>query len=185
VTGRGAAGSTGAGGRRAAGAAAAVAVIGAAAWLAAAGPAATPAWEARVPERLELAPGVAGVLAVELVPGPGRTVSRDGPVRIDVGLPDGVTTPRPRLALADAVDPGAAAPTFAVKLTAAAVGRYDVVIDVRLWLCARQSCKPVRAKHAVTVEVRAPAPVDAAPAPDAAPALPDARTRPRGPRRGR
>jgi hypothetical protein len=124
-----------------------------------------PGWTLVVPERVELAPGVSGTITLDIVPGTGRTISRDGPIRLDVTPPDGVTIARRRLSLADATDPGAASPRFAIKLGADHAGSYPVAIAIRLWLCDRQTCKPVTATRTVTVDVAAPAPPDAAPPP--------------------
>jgi hypothetical protein len=167
--------------RRAAAAAAAIAglVVAAGAgvaWIAIADSGANgrPAdWKLVAPERVELAPGVAGVLEVEVVPDGGRTVSRDGPLRLDVKPGEGVVVGgRRRLGLGDAVDPGAAAPKFAVKVTGEKPGAYVIDVGVRFWLCARQSCKPVKGAASVAVDVVAP------PMPDAAVAPPDAAAAP-------
>lgn len=144
---------------------AAIAVLGAVVVLRAAADPKPPAWELVVPERVELAPGAPGAITIDVVPGAGRSVSRDGPVRLDVAPPDGVTITRRRLSLADATDPGAASPRFTVKLVADRAGSYPVEISIRLWLCVRQTCKPVRATRTVTVDVVAPSVPDAAPAP--------------------
>ena len=154
-------------------------LVAAAAWIAIAladpgagsGAAARPAdWKLVAPARVELAPGVAGVMEIEVVPQGGRRVSRDGPLRLDVKPGEGVTVGggRKRLGLGDAVDPGAAAPKFAVKVMGDKPGSYAVEVGVRFWLCARQSCKPVRGAATVAVDIVAP------PMPDAAPAVPDA-----------
>jgi hypothetical protein len=156
-----------------------VAAGAAAAWLAIAladpGASGRPAdWKLVAPARVELAPGAAGVVEIEVVPDGGRRVSRDGPLRLDVKAGEGVVIAgRKRLGLGDAVDPGAAAPKFAVKVTGDSPGSYAVDVTVRFWLCARQSCKPVRGAATVAVDVVAPPMPDAAPAPpDAAPVKP-------------
>lgn len=115
------------------------------------------AWDVTVPERVTIAAGGGGTIDLSIQPGPGRTVSRDGPVRIDVRVPDGVTTGKRRLSLADAVDPGAATPAFAIKVGAVKPGSYAVELGVRAWVCLRQTCKPVRTKRTVTVDVTATA----------------------------
>jgi hypothetical protein len=153
--------------RRAAAVLAAALGVSAIAWLAAAE--GKPTWEVVVPATVELVAGEPGQLVIDLVANDGRTISRDGPVRVDLAPDDGVVAARRRLALIDAADPSAPAPRFAVKLTAATAGTYEVEVAVRLWLCSRRACKPVRDKRTVTVEVTAAAPV-----PDAAPAPPDA-----------
>ena len=112
-------------------------------------------WDVTAPATVEVAAGGTGTIDVTITPGAGRTISRDGPVRIDVRVPDGVTATRRRLSLADAVDPGAAAPAFAIKIGAAKAGSYSVELGVRVWLCLRQTCKPVKTTKTVRVEVRA------------------------------
>jgi hypothetical protein len=115
----------------------------------------TATWELVAPASIEFAAGGSGTFELDISPANGRTISRDGPVRVEVRVPDGVTTGRRRLSLADAVDPGARAPRFSIKLSAAKPGSYQVELRVRLWLCSRQSCKPVRASRVVTVDVKA------------------------------
>ena len=115
----------------------------------------TPAWELVAPEKLELTAGAATTFDLDIVPAEDRTISRDGPVRIDVKVPAGVTTSRRRLALSDAGDPAARAPRFSIKLTAAKAGSYDVELRVRFWLCSRQSCKPVRTSKKLSIVVKA------------------------------
>jgi hypothetical protein len=105
------------------------------------------------PASVELVAGGSATIDLDIVPADDRTVSRDGPVRVDVRVPDGVATPRRRLSLADAADPGARAPRFSIKLSAEKAGSYDVELRVRFWLCSRQSCKPVRASKQVAVVV--------------------------------
>ena len=145
-------------------------------WLATAGP--RQAWELTAPDRIELQPGRPGTIEVAVVPAEGRTVSRDGPVRLDVVTPPGLAVKRRRLALGDAVDAEARAPRFAVIVSGDQAGTFPVEIAVRLWLCARQTCKPVRATRIVEVVVAAPPTPDAAPRPiDAAPRPIDGRKR--------
>jgi hypothetical protein len=112
------------------------------------------AWDVTVPESVSLSAGGSATIDMTIAPGAGRTISRDGPVRIDVRVPDGVTATRRRLSLTDAVDPGAAAPAFAIKVGAAKAGTYSVEIGVRVWLCLRQTCKPVKTTRTVRVEAK-------------------------------
>lgn len=109
---------------------------------------------------LDLDVGEAGALSVTVVPGSGRTVSADGPLRLTVEAGDGLAVTRRRYARKDAADPQADAPRFDVKLKARAAGEHAVTLEARLWLCGPSMCKPVRLTRTVTVTVAAP-PVDA------------------------
>ncbi|MEZ4400247.1 MAG: hypothetical protein R3B06_09520 [Kofleriaceae bacterium] len=131
-------------------------------------------YELRIGEVAPLEPGAVAALSVALVPGPGRTVSAEGPVRLTVTSDAGVTVLRRRLARRDAADPAAEAPRFDVKLRAVDPGPHQVTVAAEFWLCARRTCRPIRTTKAVTVAVQAPAidagvdaPIDAGP--DAAP----------------
>jgi hypothetical protein len=124
-------------------------------------------WEVRVPDRIEIALGEAGVLAVAIVLERGLSVSRDAPVIIDLrarrvaappGAAPGLTLKRPRLGRSDAVDPAADAPQFAVPLRPAAAGEYAVAVHARMWVCGARTCRPAEARREVRVVVAAPGP---------------------------
>ncbi|MBK9030675.1 MAG: hypothetical protein IPL61_04940 [Myxococcales bacterium] len=119
-----------------------------------------PGFELRVvaPATIEL--GGAAAVSVALVPGPGRVVSTDGPVRIALDADAGLGLPRRRYLRADAADPAADAPRFDVKVRAQAAGAHALAIEARFWLCARQTCRPIVATRAVTITVATP-PIDA------------------------
>ncbi|MCE9574236.1 MAG: hypothetical protein K8W52_13900 [Deltaproteobacteria bacterium] len=137
-----------------------------------------PGWELRAGD-LALASGASGAVSLTIAPAAGKTVSADGPVRVDVVAVDGgVGVPRRRYTRKDAADPAADAPRFDLKVRALTAGDHDLAIDVRFWLCGARICAPVRAHRTVTIHVAAPPdamPPDARPPPDAPP--PDGRRR--------
>jgi hypothetical protein len=141
-----------------------------------------PAWQLDAPARVELEPGVPGSFDVAVVANGGRTISRDGPLRIDVVAPPGLEVKRRRLTLVDAVDAAASSPKFAIRIGADKAGTYPVEVAVRFWLCAKKTCRPVRKSTTIDVVVGAKVPPDAAPAPDASSLPPDARS-PRRPKK--
>jgi hypothetical protein len=113
-------------------------------------------WEVRVPERVELAPGVQGALPIAIAVDRGRAVSKDAAVIVDLAPPDGVTVKRRRLGRSDAVDPEADAPRFEVPVRAAAAGEHVVRVRVRFWLCAAKTCRPIDVRRTTTLAVVAP-----------------------------
>jgi hypothetical protein len=112
------------------------------------------AWEVRVPELVELAPGVQGALPIAIAVDRGRTVSKYAAVIVDLAPPDGVTVRRRRLGRGDAVDPEADAPRFAVPVRADAAGDHVVRVRVRFWLCATRTCRPIDERRTVTLAVK-------------------------------
>ena len=74
-----------------------------------------PGWEVRVPERVDAVAGEAGTLPIAIAVDRGLSVSRDAPVIVDLAGA-GLGLKKTRLGRADAVDPGADAPRFAVPL---------------------------------------------------------------------
>jgi hypothetical protein len=108
----------------------------------------------------------------------GLTVSKDGPVIVELTADPGVSIKKRRLGRVDAVDPEADAPRFAVAVRGDSAGDHTVKLHVRLWLCGGKACRPLEIRRVATVAVAAPAaPVDAGP--PAADAPPDARHRTR------
>jgi hypothetical protein len=129
-----------------------------AAALAAATPAAAaPGIELRAPDEVAAVAGAPVVVSLTVVPPAGRTVSSDGPVLVELALPDGLSATRRRYARRDAADPAADAPRFELKLRAVTAGEHAVRVAVRAWLCGKKVCRPVRAERVVVVTV-APAP---------------------------
>ena len=117
-----------------------------------------PGWEVRVPDKIEIAPGASGTVAVSLAVDRGLTVSRDADVILDVAPDQGLTVRKKRLGRRDAVDPEADAPRFAIPVRADAEGEHTVKLRVRFWLCGGKVCKPIDVRRTATVAVRAPAP---------------------------
>jgi hypothetical protein len=138
--------------------------------LTAASPAAAqqPGWEVRVPERVELVLGEAAALPIAVAVDRGLAVSRDAPVIVDLVGP-GLALKKTRLGRADAVDPGADAPRFAVPLRPPAAGDFAIKVRIRLWLCSGRTCRPLDVRREAKVVV---APVAPAPAPAPGPAGP-------------
>jgi hypothetical protein len=138
---------------------AAAAGLGGLGGLAAPAAAQQPGWEVRVPERVEVVLGEAGVLPIAVAVDRGLTVSRDAAVIVDLAGA-GLGLKKTRLGRADAVDPGADAPRFAVPLRPSAAGELSVRIRLRLWVCGARTCRPldVRREAKVVVSPAAPPP---------------------------
>lgn len=133
--------------------------LGLAALAAAPAHAQQPGWELRIPERLEVAAGSTAALAITVAVDRGLTVSKDGPVIVDLAPAPGVTLKKRRLGRADAVDPEADAPRFAAQVRGDTAGEVVVKIHVKLWLCGGKVCRPVDVRRQTTVVVTAaPAP---------------------------
>ena len=127
-----------------------------------------PGWEVRVPERIEVAPGASGSIAISIAVDRGLTVSKDAAVIVDLVAPAGIALRKRRLGRGEAVDPEADAPRFAVPVRATDAGDHTVKIRVRFWVCGARSCKPVDVRRSAIVTVAAPPP----PAPSPAPTTP-------------
>jgi hypothetical protein len=128
-----------------------------------------PGWEVRIPDRVDVVLGEAGVLSIAIAVDRGLAVSKDAPVIVDLAGP-GLGIKKPRLGRADAVDPGADAPRFAVPLRPPAAGDFAVKVRLRLWLCGSKVCRPLDVRREAKIAV---APAPAAPAPSApAPSAP-------------
>lgn len=117
-----------------------------------------PGWEVRVPEKVELATGASGTVALSIAVDRGLTVSRDADVILDVVPEQGVTVRKKRLGRRDAVDPEADAPRFSIPVRADTEGEHTVKLRVRFWLCGGKVCKPIDVRRTATVAVMAAAP---------------------------
>jgi hypothetical protein len=115
-----------------------------------------PGWELHVPERVELAAGATGTLAIDIAVDRGQTISKDAGLVLDLAPDGGVSLRRRRLGRGDAVDPDADAPRFAIPLRGAAAGEFTLKLHVRFWLCGTKVCKPVDARRTVAVSVAKP-----------------------------
>jgi hypothetical protein len=115
-----------------------------------------PGWELHVPERVELAAGATGTLAIDIAVDRGQTISKDAGLVLDLAPDGGVALRRRRLGRGDAVDPDADAPRFAIPLRGEAAGEFTLKLHVRFWLCGTKVCKPVDARRTVAVSVAKP-----------------------------
>lgn len=117
-----------------------------------------PGWEVRVGDKVVLAPGASGTIPVSIAVDRGLTVSRDAEVILDLAPEPGLTFRKRRLGRADAVDPGADAPRFAVAVRGDAEGEHPVKVRLRFWLCGGTACKPIDVRRTAVVSVAAPSP---------------------------
>jgi hypothetical protein len=116
---------------------------------------AEPGWELRVPERIELVAGTSGTLPIAIAVDRGQTINQDAGLVLDLA-PDGVTVQKRRLSRADAVDPDADAPRFAVAVRAEAAGDFTVKLHLRFWLCGVKVCRPIDARRTVAIAATPP-----------------------------
>lgn len=117
-----------------------------------------------IPERVELVTGASGTLSISIALDRGLTVSRDADVILDLAPDSAIAIKRRRLGRADAVDPAADAPRFAIALRADTPGDYRMRVHLRLWVCGTKVCKPVEARRNVAIAVAAPPPASPPPA---------------------
>lgn len=115
-------------------------------------------WDLRIPERIEVVLGESGTLPITFTLDRGRTISKDAGITIDLAPEGSVQIKKRRLGRADAVDPEADAPRFAVPVRAETAGDFAVKVHVRFWLCGTKVCRPVEARRRVIVAVTAPPP---------------------------
>lgn len=117
--------------------------------------AAGPGWELHVPERVEIASGNTGTLAIDISLDRGQTISKDAGLVLDLAPDGGVSLKRRRLSRTDAVDPDADAPRFSIPLHAEAAGDFTLKLHVRFWLCGSKVCRPIDARRTVAISVTA------------------------------
>lgn len=109
----------------------------------------------------KVAAGQVASVSVTITPAAGETISRDGPVIVDVRVDkdSGVSLAQRRYWREDAADPQAGAPRFDVRVRGERPGTWPVTVRVRLWVCAGDICTPVDENRRVDVTVTAaPAP---------------------------
>lgn len=123
-----------------------------------------PGWEVRIGDKVVLAPGASGTIPISIAVDRGLSVSRDAQVIVDLAPDPGLTFRRRRLGRADAVDPEADAPRFAVSVRGDQEGEHTVKVRVRFWLCGGKACRPIDVRRTAQVLVTPPVPVPAAPA---------------------
>ncbi len=128
-------------------------------------------WRITIPDAVDAEIDAAAAVSLSIAPREGYTISRDGPLLIDLAATpaDAVTLPRRRLQRRDAADAQADAPRFDLRFKARREGDHRLDVSLRFWVCARRTCRPVRAQRAVTIRARPPAPP---PAPSPGPAPP-------------
>jgi hypothetical protein len=113
-------------------------------------------WELRIDERIDVEAGAAAAVSLTIAGTGGRTISKDGPVRVSVSSST-IELKRTRYDRRNAADPAADAPRFDLKLVAKE-GDHELAIEARFWLCGKRTCRPVRARRTVAVHA-APPPV--------------------------
>lgn len=113
--------------------------------------------DVRVADRVEVVQGATSPLEITIAVDRGLTVSKDASVIVDLAPPTGVHLKKKRLGRADAVDPGADAPRYAIAVRGDASGEHTLKLRIRLWLCGGRVCKPVDVRRTATVIVTLPA----------------------------
>ena len=113
----------------------------------------SPGWELKVPERIEVTIGQAATLPIAIAIDRGLTVSKDAPVIVTIQPDPGVVIKKRRLGRADAVDPEADAPRFAIPVRGDTAGEHAVKLHVKLWLCGGKVCKPLEIRRQSTIVV--------------------------------
>ena len=112
--------------------------------------------EIRLAERDEARPGDARALSLTIAPRPGYSISRKGPLIIDVAAEPGagIEVPRQRYLRRHAADAHADAPRFDLRYRAVSAGHHALRVRLRFWVCGDATCWPVRALRMVHIEVR-------------------------------
>lgn len=114
-------------------------------------------WELKIPDRVEVTAGASGTLPIALAVDRGKSISKDAGIMLDLAPEGGsVSVKKRRLSRADAVDPDADAPRFAIPVRAETAGDFALHVRLRFWVCGQKVCKPVDVKRNVTVTVTAP-----------------------------
>ena len=113
-------------------------------------------WELRIDESVEVEAGAAAAVSLTIAGTGGRTISKDGPVRVEISSTT-LELKRTRYDRRNAADPAADAPRFDLKLVAKP-GDHELAIDARFWVCGKRTCRPVRARRTVAVHAAEPAP---------------------------
>lgn len=117
-----------------------------------------PGWALQIPERVELVAGAGGTLPITLSVDRGQSISKDAGIILDLAPDSAIAIKRKRLGRADAVDPGADSPRFAIALRSDNAGDFTIRVRIRFWLCGTKVCTPIEARRNVTVPVTAATP---------------------------
>ncbi len=128
--------------------AAAVALV---AWLA--GPAAARDVEVKSGGDVAAVAGARAAGSLTVRPLDGHSLHAGAGITIRLSGPRELGLERKRLTLQDAADPRAEAPRFDLPFHPTAAGRFTLAADVRFWICAQKTCRPVREKLAIQVTV--------------------------------
>lgn len=97
------------------------------------------------PAHIEVAAGELAEVSLSITPEAGFSISREGPLRVEVFATDdgAIELPRRRYHRADAADPRARAPRFDLRLRAFEPGSHELVVEPSFWVCRRRICWPV------------------------------------------
>lgn len=140
--------------------AAAVVAFGVALAIAARAHAQPTSWEIKIPEKLEVVQGATATLPIAISVDRGFTVSKDGPVIVDLVPDPGLYVKKRRLGRPDAADPEADVPRFAIPVRGDTPGDHPIKLRIRLWLCGGKVCRPIDVKRQTMVVVIPPTPVE-------------------------
>jgi hypothetical protein len=108
-------------------------------------------WDVKVADRVVVVAGTSDTLSIAIQVDRGKTISKDAGILLDLEPEGGLAVKRRRLGRADAVDPDADSPRFAVPLRTEAAGEYRLKLHLRFWLCGQKACRPVDARRTVAV----------------------------------
>lgn len=114
-------------------------------------------WEIKIPDRVSASQGATVQVPITIAVDRGFSVSKDGPVFIDLAPDPGLTIKKRRLGRPEAVDPEADVPRFVVPIRGDAAGDHVVKIRIRLWMCGGKVCRPLDVKRQMVMAVAAPA----------------------------
>ncbi len=115
-------------------------------------------YQIALPDRVEVEPGSEGSVSLTIAARPGYSISRDGPLAIELSAGAGLKLPRTEYHRDDAADARADNPRFDLRFRALSAGDHPLELALRFWVCTRRTCRPVHERRTVTVAVTAPPP---------------------------
>jgi hypothetical protein len=117
-------------------------------------------WRITVPDAVDAEVDAAAAVSLAIAARDGHTISRTGPVQIDLHAepPAALTLPRRRLHRRDAADAQADAPRFDLRFKARVEGDHALRATIRFWVCGKRTCRPVKSGASVLIRARKPAP---------------------------